>query len=748
MSKQTKYTNDQLDELESVIGCLDSLYNDGQDCMLPVSTPDWLVTEFKLDRTHPVPDPRYDFIRQALKDDRPNSTVFDNITAGKDDAVGKKVKHHPPMTSIEKASHEKLDVKEGMLFKWMEDCVAEASDAVKKGPVYDLSAKKIVLVDPVTVKPVDDKKVDVAERKYNGKVFTYPREYFCMSYKWDGVAIGLYYEKGILVKAGLRPRRGIEGEDVTENVKYIKSIPQQLKEPITCRITGELIIRRADLPKVQAWKKKCGEPEFANERAAAMGGIKQITDPSKTEHHRLSFMGHGIEGIAQPSYKTEIERAKYVNQMLGVPFVRVSLFNFYLLDTLEQHVSELDYRVDGIVICVNDLDAQEQLGKHGSAVTANPKGKIAWKFAEEEAQPIIKSVEWNTGRTGAIKPVAILKDKVRLADTDVGRVTLHNVGFMIRNKIDVGTTIRVLKAGNIIPKVVGVVSGQCKGTPEYPKVCPSCGGPTTLDHTPASGSREEMWELFCYSDYCPAKQVTGFCHYFATLGVLGIGESKMEQLIAAGVKNRADFYNFTQSEIVNRSDLSLRQALLIVGAIHGIDHPEKIEDDGELADKIAAVKKHKKKMSAALFFAALGIETAGKSAGKALVDHFGNFEKIRSATEAELEAVDGVGAKTAHIVYSYLGDHHKELDALLEHVELESPKVGKLTGKNFCVSGGFDEGKRHWEEQIEALGGKCHSSVSKKINFLVAGDGSGAKSDKAKELNIPIINVDILKKML
>ena len=748
MAKQTKYTNDQLDELESVIGCLDSLYNDGQDCMLPTSAPDWLVTEFKLDRNQPVPDPRYDYMRQALKDDRPDSTVFDNITAGKDDGTGKKVKHHPPMTSIEKASHEKLDVKEGMLFKWMEDCVAEADDAVKKGPVFDLAAKKLPYVDPVTVKPVEGKKVDVPERKHNGKVFTYPREYFCMSYKWDGVAIGLYYEKGILVKAGLRPRRGIEGEDVTENVKYVKSIPQQLKEPITCRITGEIIIKKNDFPKVQAWKTKCGESEFANERAAAMGGIKQVTDPSKTEHHRLTFMGHGIEGVAKPPYKTEIERAKYVNQVLGIPFVRVSPFNFYLLETLEQHVPELDYRVDGIVICVNDLDAQDQLGKHGSSVTANPKGKIAWKFAEEDAQPVIKLLEWNTGRTGVIKPVAIFKDKVRLADTDVGRATLHNAGFMIRNKIDVGTTIRVLKAGNIIPKVVGVVGGQCQGTPDHPKTCPSCGGPTTLEHTPASGGREEMWELFCYSDYCPAKQITGFCHYFATLGVLGIGESKMEQLIAAGVKNRADFYNLEQSQLVNTTDLSLRQALLIVAAIHGIDHPEKIDDDGELADKIATARKYKKKIPASLFFAALGIETAGKSAGKALVDHFGDFDKIRNATDAELEAVDGVGAKTAHIVYSYLRDHQKELDALMKYIELELPKVGKLSGKNFCLSGSFEDGKRFFEEQIENLGGKCSGSVSKKTHFLVAGDGSGLKSEAAKKLGIPIIDVEALKKML
>ena len=741
-----KLTSEQLDELESVISHLDSLYNDGQDCMLPTVVSDWLLAEFKLDCNRPVPDPRYDFMRKALQEDRPDSDVFKDVTAGKDDSSAKKIKHHPPMTSIEKASHEKLDVKEGMLFKWMADCVAEASPVVKSGSFYDLGAKKIPLVDAKTLKPVEGKKVDVPERTFSGKVFKYPRDYFCMSYKWDGVAVALYYEKGILTKAGLRPRRGVEGEDVTENIKHVKSIPHQLKEPITCRITGELICKKSDFPKVQVWKKKCGDKEFANERAATVGGIRQFSDPSKTEYHCLSFMGHGLEGVAKPQYKTEIERAKYVNQVLGVPFVRVMSLNFYLLDTLEKHAPELDYEVDGIVVCVDDLDAQEQLGKHGSSVTANPKGKIAWKFAEEEAQPVIKDKEWNTGRTGAIKPVAIFDD-VRLAGTNVGRATLHNLGFMIRNKIDVGTQIRVLKAGKIIPKVVGVVGGRCKGMPEHPKKCPSCGGPTTVENTPAAGGREEMWELFCYNDDCPAKNITGLCHYFATLGILGIGESKMEQLVKVGVKNRADFYSLTVPEIAVGSDLSYRQASLIVAAIHGIDHPEQIDED-DLSKKIAVACKRKKSLPAGMFFAALGIESAGKSAGKALVEHFGNFDAIRSATVAELESAEGVGHKTAEIIYGYLRSHSKELDDLLKHIELELPKTGKLSGKSLCLSGGFEEGKRYWEEKIEALGGRCSGSVSKKTDYLVAGDGSGSKSDKAKELGIPIIDIEALKKML
>ena len=620
----------QCDELEVVITHLDTEYELGNDCMLPDSVSDWLCEEFGVDSDLPVPDPRYDAMRRFLGNHRPNSKIFKTATASVVDSAAKKVVHDPPLTSIEKASHEELDQKEAMLFKWLGDRTAQAIDAVRKGPVFDLDEKELPEVDPATKKPTG-KKAKHSARRFNGGVVTYPRDYFSMSYKWDGVALALYYKNGKLVRAGLRPRDGINGEDVTENVKHVDGIPQTLPKPLTIRITGELICPKSAFPKVQAWKKKQGEKEFANTRAATVGGIRQFKEPEKTKYHRLIFCGYGLEGHNNPPYKTEIERAIWCNKVLKVKFVQTLPFDFYVLAFLEAHAPHLDYEVDGVVISVNNLEAQEQCGRHGDPKTGNPKGKVAWKFAEEVAAPVLKSVDWQVGRTGVIKPVANF-DPVRLAETDVRRATLHNLGFMKRHKIDVGTSIRVLKAGKIIPKVVGVEKNPCSGEPSYPKACPSCRERTTVRHTPAKGKQEEMWELVCENDDCPARQLNSYTHYLQKLGVLGLGDATVTALLASGaLKSRADYYELDMKKCQD-AGFSERESLLILGGVLMIHDPAHEEDD-DLRKKIEAAQKTKLSIPAWKFFAALGIPTAGESAGKALVDHFGDFDAIRQATD-------------------------------------------------------------------------------------------------------------------
>jgi DNA ligase (NAD+) len=526
----------------------------------------------------------------------------------------------------------------------------------------------------------------------------------------------------------------------------VNDIPQQLPLPLTVRITGELICKKSDFAKVQAWKKKEGEKEFANERAATVGGIRQFKEPEKTKHHRLSFCGHGIEGHNNPPYKTEIERAIWCNKTLKVPFVRTMPFDFYVLGVMEAHAPHLDYEVDGVVVSVNDLESQEQCGRHGDPKTGNPKGKVAWKFAEESAVPPILTIEWNTGRTGVVKPVANF-DAVRLAGTDVRRATLHNLGFMKRHRIDVGTCVRVLKAGKIIPKVVGVEKNPCSGEPFYPKTCPTCGEKTTVRHTPAKGKQEEKWELMCENESCGARQLNSYTHYLQKLGVLGLGDATVTMLLDKGVlKSRADYYKLDMKACQD-AGFSERESLLMLGGIWMISDPAH-QDDDDLLRKIELARKGKVVVPAWKFFQALGIPTAGEAAGKALVDHFGTFDAVRAASKDDLEAVGEIGAKTADIVYEYLKDHSDEITALLEHVELELPKQGKLSGKVFCLSGSFDEGKSHWQTQIENLGGKCVGNVSKKCHYLVAGPGSGSKSDKANELGVPIIDVKGLQKLL
>lgn len=706
------------DDLERIIAHLDSLYELGDDCIHPDSG--ILIT-----------DGEYDAMRRELETLRSNSKIFLTPTASSVVAV-KKVKHDPPMTSISKASHEDKDIQEAQLFKWMNDCIS-AFPSKLYDHWFDLAGK--------TIDGEDHK-----ERKYNGNIVSYPAGTFYQSYKLDGVACALYYEKGELVAAGLRPRNGIDGEDVTEQIKYVSGVPQKLNLPITCTIRGEIICKLSDFDKVQKELTASGEKLRANPRNHAAGGIRQFKDATKVKDARLSFIGYTIEGLDKPPYSTEQERAKWCNKEVGVPFIQIREFNFYDLAKLEKNVPNLDYEVDGIVIGYNNLEDQEQLGRHGDNRTGNPKGKIAWKFAEERAFPVIKYVEWKTGRTGAVKPVANF-DAVSLAGTQVSRATLHNLGFIYRNKIGVGTQIVVLKAGKIIPKVVGV-SQHAKNynnvsEVDCPSNCPSCNSKLNIRFSGV----EDTYELMCISKQCPAQNINGLCHYLDTFGVLGLGESKVTSLVEGGaVQTPADFYKLDIKTVVD-CGLSERQALLIIAGIHMIGSPDKYDDDG-LKKEISKAVKIKKNIPLWRLFASFGIEAAGKSAGKALVEHFGSFDKIRCATEEELESVNDVGSKTAKVVFEYLKNNSNLIDELLKFVEPELPKLGPLSGKSFVFTGGFSEGKKHWESLVESQGGKISSSVSKTTSYVVEGTDAGSKADKAKTLGIPLISVDALKKIL
>lgn len=255
-----------------------------------------------------------------------------------------------------------------------------------------------------------------------------------------------------------------------------------------------------------------------------------------------------------------------------------------------------------------------------------------------------------------------------------------------------------------------------------------------------------MLELTCPSTTCPAQIISSLCHYLETFGVLGLGESRVTTLVEGNkVATPADFYEL-DIEDAEACGLTNRQSALAVAAIQMIPAPDKQDDLESLIDD---AKRAKKTVPLWKLFASFGIEAAGKSAGKALQAHFGSFEKIRAASVEELEAVDDVGEKTATMIQQYLSDHAKEIDRLLKYVEPEAQQAGgKLTGKKFCFSGGFPEGKKHWEQFVESNGGACSSSVSKKTDYLVAGPGSGSKSEKAEKLGIPIIDTAQLQQLL
>ena len=682
MSNWAKYS---VEELEALVSHLDTLYHVlGEDCV-----------DFD---GNAVTDGEYDDLRSYLKKISPDSKVFDQVHAGEEENVVQKVRHNPPMTSISKANGT-LSEKRLILEKWMADCV--------NGLSYDDS---------------------------DGK--------FCQAYKRDGVACRVYYKNGLLDKVGLRPRNGVDGEDVTENAKFVQGIPQKLPLPLTLSISGELECHIKDFELVNKIREAAGEDIRANPRNHTAGAIRQFKDPKKTADGKIKFVGYSIENFddSHKYYSTEIERAKWCNQTLKVPFVQVRPFNYDDLKMMEDNVPSLPYEVDGVVIAVNNLEDSEQLGRHGDKNTGNPRGKIAWKFAEQSAVITVKHIEWQVGRTGKLTPVLSF-DAVKLAGTSVTQCTAHNLGWIRREQISIGTKCRIIKSGKIIPKVIEVVSGH--KVPINPKFCPSCN--SSLDEVDGN---DDNLDLMCQNPDCPTKHISSLVFFLTTLGIKGLAESTVEKIVDSGlVSNFADFFELKPDELLS-AGLSKRQALLAVAAIHMIDNPSKIRDDDVLADKI--YKAFKKKLVIPMWqvFASFGIKSAGSSAGKAFGDHFGSFDKIRQATAAELAEVDGVGEKTAALVFDYLQNNADVIDDLLIHIEPELPKTGKLSGINFCFSGGFSEGKTYWEKRVEDLGGKCLSSVGRKTNYLVAGEGSGSKSDKAKELGIPILDIDQLEGML
>ncbi len=322
----------EADDLERIKRHLDNLYEQGETCIHP-------------DTKVIVTDPEYDLLVKRLAHLRPDSKELQKPSSADFDANAKKVKHNPPMTSISKAIGT-LQERTETLDDWFENC--------DKGLHYIMAGKK-----------------DIRGKNY------------VQAFKWDGVACALYYENGKLVRAGLRPRDGINGEDVTENIKYVEGVPEKLPLNISCCIRGEIICKKSVFEKINSALKAKGEKTYANPRNYATGSIRQFKDPEITKERRLNFTAYSIVGLNNPPYKNEVERAKWCAKTLGIPYVQVRPYRDEDLEKMEKFAPKLDYEVDGIVISVSVLEDQEQLGTHGNSPNGNPKGKIAWKFSDE-----------------------------------------------------------------------------------------------------------------------------------------------------------------------------------------------------------------------------------------------------------------------------------------------------------------------------------------------------------------------------
>lgn len=681
------YLLDDVNEVEELVRHLATLYDQGEPCV-----------DFDGDS---VSDSEYDRLVSYVRDNKPDSDIFAKGTTSPSAYLpgGNLVTHNPPMTSIAKADGEQREKK---YESWVKECCTTLG-------------------------------------------YEYPPQpgRFSQAYKRDGVAMRVYYQKGKLVRAGLRSVRGVDGTDVTANVKYVKGVPETLKLPLTLALSGEIECWLDDFEKVQKEFTEKGEKIRANPRNHSYGSINQHLDPKKTAEGRLRFTVHNIVGFDDYTkyYETAVEQAKWANTQLlpDANFVQVKTHNFDDLQKMEDGVADLNYEVDGVVLRVNNLEDQEQLGHTGDDPVGDPRGMLAWKFTEQAAEAIAKEIHYKASRTGRIPPVVIFEKPIRLAGTMVSRATASNIGWMKRMGIGVGSKVKVIKAGKIIPKVIEVIGDKATKF-DIPTHCPTCQSDLKVelgDH----GNED----LLCPNKNCAAKHVAGIEFFLKTIGAKGLGYAMIEQMLDSNkVSDLADIYTLTVEDLV-KADFSSREALKALATIHMI---KPSRDDTKLVMDILNARREKKKIQAWQFFAALGIKRAGKTAGKLLVDQFRDFDKIRSLTFDELKLINGVGEVMAQSIVDYFTENKQLVDRLLNHIELELPKTGRLTGQSFVFSGSFEGGKEVWEKAVEELGGKISGSVSKKTTYLVAGPGSGSKSEKAKEYGVQILSLDELKKLL
>ena len=650
----------------------------------------------------------YDALLKELRKQKPDSKAFKGTSPSTAKTKGGVVVHDPPMTSISKADGTEEEKKD-LFNRWLKDC------ATRLGGLTEAQLQAELAI----------------------------------SYKRDGVAARFNYVDGELVSAGLRPRDGVNGTDVTRHVKYLQGVPQKLRLPLTLSLNGEIECWLADFEKVNEAQDAAGKDKYKNPRNYTAGCMGR-DDPEENKDARLRVTFHSVTGFDDwdDYYATEVERAKWVNSDDGLGlqdddgkgyYVHTRKFQFRYIKMMEDHAPKLPYYTDGIVIKINNLDEQFELGHIGDDPVKEPRGAIAWKYEEETAVAEISSIEWNASRTGRVVPTALFDTPFVLADTENTRATCNNYGWMESQGLGAGATVRCKKGGKIIPNIMEVIKPVSDvGAPTH---CPSCGVQLHLKKSD-SGNKD----LLCSNTNCPAKHIQGWIFYVQNLGGKGLGAAAMQGILNSGkVKSLPDLYDLKVGDLTDHG-FSERQELLALATIHMV---KPVKDDKKLAAAIEKARTEKHVVPAWQFFAALGIPGAGKTAGKALVTHYKDFDKIRDATVDELLEIDGIGETTADAIHDWFQKNPKVVDGLLQHIELELPKTGKLSGINFVLTGAFDGGKATWQKRIEDLGGNIQSSVGKTTNYLVAGDKVGkSKTDKAAKHGVPVITVDDLEKML
>ena len=540
--------------------------------------------------------------------------------------------------------------------------------------------------------------------------------YIC-ELKIDGLSISLTYEKGILV-AGATRGDGSIGENITENLKRVKDIPLTLPEELDITVRGECYMPRASFDQVNQARQENGEPEFANPRNAAAGTLRQLDTAVVAKRNLATFL------YQEASPSTRDSQEKVLNHLEQLGFVvnpkRILAENideiWHFIQEVGEERDSLPYDIDGVVIKVNDLAGQEELGFTVKA----PKWAVAYKFPAEEKEAQLLSVDWTVGRTGVVTPTANLTP-VQLAGTTVSRATLHNVDYIAEKDIRKDDTVIVYKAGDIIPAVLRVVESKrvSEEKLDIPINCPSCD--SDLLHF------EDEVALRCINPRCPAQIMEGLIHFASrdAMNITGLGPSVVEKLFAANlVKDVADIYRLKEDDF-----------LLLEGV--------KEKSAAKLYQAIQASKEN----SAEKLLFGLGIRHVGSKASQLLLQHFHSIENLAQADPEEVASIESLGGVIAKSLQTYFETEGseillrelKEAGVNLDYKGQTVVADAALSGLTVVLTGKLERLKRsEAKSKLESLGAKVTGSVSKKTDLVVAGADAGSKLQKAQELGIEV----------
>ncbi len=548
--------------------------------------------------------------------------------------------------------------------------------------------------------------------------------------KIDGLSSAIEYIKGEYATGATRGN-GIEGEDVTENIRTIKNVPKKLSERVDLIVRGEVFISKKDFEKMNEEQEILGEKTFANARNAAAGSLRQL-DSTITEKRPLDIYIFNIQRLKKNKIKSHYEQLLYLEK-LGFNVNPEKKLCHGIEEAIEavedigKRRESLTFGTDGAAIKVDNLEYREKLGTTFKV----PRWAIAYKYPPEKKETILKEIQCQVGRTGAITPVAIL-EPVELAGSTISKTTLHNEDFIKEKGIKIGDHVVIQKAGDVIPEVVDVITQKRNGKEtefEMPKVCPVCGGTVVREEG------EAAW--YCIGIECSARNLQNLVHFASKSGmdIEGLGISIIEQLVEKGyLSNIADIYYLKKEEIASLKKSGDKFAQNLIESINQ-------SKNNDLERLICA----------------FGIRHIGNKAARIIARRYGNIEGVMNASIESLNLIDTIGGISAKSVYEFF--HQEQTIDLIEklktagvnmetHEDVE-PRDDRFAGKTFVLTGTLEKYTREEaSEIIEKFGGKTSGTVSKKTSYVLAGEQAGSKLTKAENLGIAIISEQEFEKMI